>query len=88
MILKLFASEPFNQNRNQLADSTSLKKNNSIIFLILSSFSLLIILWSSVFTRIHFEKKNIDNSTFQEITIVERFFEELSAWLNIHLKYV
>jgi len=72
------ATEPYDENKNHLIDSVSPKKNNSILFLVLLSILLLIILWTFIFTRIHYDKQNIEKSTFKEITNIERAFKEHS----------
>jgi signal transduction histidine kinase/response regulator of citrate/malate metabolism len=71
-------TEKPNDNKDHLEDSVSPQKNNSILFLVLLSILLLIILWTFIFTRIHYDKQNIDKTTFQEITNIERAFKEHS----------
>jgi len=48
------------------------------MFLVLLSILLLMILWTFIFTRIHYDKQNIEKSTFKEITNIERAFKEHS----------
>ena len=78
MIQNLPPTDVPNDNRDHLEDSVSPQKNNSILFLVLLSILLLIILWTFIFTRIHYDKQNIDKTTFQEITNIERAFKEHS----------
>ena len=78
MSQNISTAEPLNENRDHLKDSGSPKKNNNILFLVLLSVLLLMILWTFIFTRIHYDKQNIEKSTFKEITNIERAFKEHS----------
>jgi hypothetical protein len=78
MSQNLPAKELSNDSKATLEDFVSPQKNNSILFLVLLSILLLIILWTFIFTRIHYDKQNIDKTTFQEITNIERAFKEHS----------
>ena len=74
----LSSSEFTKENIAHLEAPVRQEKNNSILFLVLLSILLLIILWTFIFTRIHYDKQNIDKTTFQEITNIERAFKEHS----------
>jgi signal transduction histidine kinase/DNA-binding response OmpR family regulator len=78
MSQNLSALEPSEEKTTFWNVSLSPTKNNSTLFLVLLSILLLIILWTFIFTRIHYDKQNIDKSTFKEITNIERAFKEHS----------